>query len=157
MKRFIYISMIIIGCIFLLVSLKDSIGIDWNTIGMPRYDSSEMYYSDGFQDYTDYCKYFYNNKSVKKFVKNRKFTKVTEENIKNIKSYFENFEGWVDYQEYSDRYDFKLSQIKVNDYYYIIDKEGTPIGTGVYEKFDSYDVYYVDMENNIMYFIHSNI
>lgn len=157
MKRIKGKSIIIVLCMILLFFLQGCGHIDLIMKGIPQYDSATTYYGNGFQDYTDYCKYFYNSESVKKFEGNSKFKKMTEKDIKNIESYFDNFEGWVIYQAYSDRYDFKLSQIKVNDYYYVIDKDGTPIGDGFYEKYEDYDVYYVDMEKCIMYYIHNNI
>jgi hypothetical protein len=36
------------------------------------------------------------------------------------------------------------------------DKEGKPLGKYVYLKYESYDLYYVDMEKNVLYFIHNN-
>lgn len=126
--------------------------------GMPEYYHSEIYNSeDNFQDFTDYCKYFYDEKSIKKFKVHENFKKVKAENVNEIQSYFQNFSEWVNYQPFRDKYDFDILQIKEGDYCYINDKEETPIGDGVYEKYDSYNVYYVDMEKQIMYFMHNNI
>lgn len=130
---------------------------DVNMQGMPKYDKSMCFYSDGFQDYTDYCKYFYNEISINEFKTHDNFKRLTEQDIESIKSYFENFSNWVVHTEYYNNYDFDISNIKINDYYYIKDKEGQPIGESAYKKYDKYDVYYVDMENYILYFIHNNI
>ena len=125
---------------------------------MPKYDTSECYFGEGFQDHTDYCKYFYNENSIKKFETDNRFKTVIPEDIENIKSYFKRVEQFVkEYTAYHEHYDFNLSQIKEGDYCYIDSKEGQPIGTGVYEKYDNYNVYYIDMEKQILYFIHNNI
>ena len=158
-KKYLTILIIIlitVFIIFIFVSLFLR-KFDVEMQGMPKYDKSICYYSDGFQDYIDYCKYFYNERSIKEFEKHSSFKRVTEQDIENIKNYFENFSNWVVNTEYYNNYDFDISNIKINDYYYIKDKEGQPIGESIYKKYESYDVYYVDMENYILYFIHSNI
>ena len=154
-KIFLLIVPIILFSLFYLGGC--SFDDDKKMKGMPKYDSSECYYSEGFQDYTDYCKYYYNKTSIKEFENHNKFKKVTEQDIKNIKSYLENFTKWVENQKYYEHYDFDLSQIKAGDYCYINDKEGKPIGQSTYQKYENYDLYYVDMEKNILYFIHNNI
>ncbi len=124
---------------------------------IPEYISKESYYGEGYQDYTDYCKYFYDEDSIQKFETHNNFTLVTESNIENIKSYFENFNGWVEHQSYYDNYDFYYqSQIKEGDYYYIVSKEGEKSGDSLYGKYDNYEVYYVDLSKCILYYIHSN-
>lgn len=157
-KKHLIILVTILTTVFMILILVSLFlrNFDVNMQGMPKYDKSVCYYSDGFQDYTDYCKYFYNEISIKEFEKHSSFKKVTEQDIENIKSYFENFSNWVVHTEYYNNYDFDISNIKINDYCYIKDKEGQSIGEGTYNKYDSYDVYYVDMENYILYFIHNN-
>lgn len=124
---------------------------------IPEYISKESYYGGGAQDYTDYSKYFYDDKSIKKFETHDKFDLVTKSNIEDIKIYFENFNIWVTNQSYYEKYDFDYqSQIKEGDYYYIVTKEGEKNGNSVYGKFDNYDVYYVDISKNTLYYIHSN-
>lgn len=126
--------------------------------GMPQYKTRECYYSEGFQDYTDYCKYFYDETSIREFETHKKFKQVMDSDVQNIKNYFENFDEWVKNQSYYEKYDFDYQlQIKEGDYFYILTKEGTKTGDVVYGKFDSYDVYYVDMQKCILYYVHSNI
>lgn len=126
-------------------------GCNGKMSGMPKYETKECYYGEGFQDYTDYCKYFYNESTIKKFKTHSKFKKVSNSNIEEIKSYFENFEEWVKNTDYYENYDFDYStQVKEGDYFYIFEKAN-------YEKYGYYDVYYVDMTKQILYFIHSNI
>ncbi len=127
------------------------------SIFLPKYEDKECYYSDGFQDYTDYCKFFYKPGSVLEFENNKNFQKVTEEDVANIVGYIENFEGWMENQDFKDRYDFKMAQIKAGDYFAIVTKEGQPIGQGYYDKYEDYDVYYFDTNKNILYMFHNNI
>ena len=128
---------------------------------IPEYESKECYYGEGFQDYTDYCKYFYNSDSIKQFEYHDKFNIVTDSDIENIRSYFRDFEEFVKNQSYYDQYDFDCeTQIKKDDYFYVFTKEGEKRENRndiVYGKFQYYDVYYVDVENCVLYFIHSSM
>ena len=152
----------VMNLIMLLSIVLNLFGCDYHKlnhgISLPKYDSEKCYWGEGFQDYTDYCKYYYDNESIKLFEDHPKFEKVTNSDIENIKSYFENFSEWVKEESYYEKYDFDYqSQIKEGDYVCIVTKEGKKIGDGFYGKFDNYNVYYVDMTKNILYFIHSNI
>ncbi len=143
--------------IILLSMLLNLFGCTTNKLSLPKCINKECYYSDGMQDYTDYCKYYYDEESISDFEKHRSFNIVEESNIENIKSYFKHFEECVKEQSFYDKYDFHYDvQIKEGDYFYIITKEGLNIGDGFYGQFDYYDVYYVDMDKRILYFIHSN-
>ena len=129
-----------------------------NQISLPDYLDKECHWGEGFQDYTHYCKYFYDEESVKKFETHGKFEQVTRSDIENISSYFEDFDGRAIGADFYDKYDFDYqSQIKEGDYFCIVTKEGKKAGDGVYGKFDSYDIYYVDMSECILYFIHHNL
>ena len=126
-------------------------GCNLQMSGMPRYERKEEYWGGGFQDYTDYCKYYYSESKIKEFETHSKFKKVSDSDIEKIRSYFEHFEEVVKFEDYSDKYDFDDSvQIKEGDYYYIFEKADYP-------KYGYYDVYYVDMNQRILYFIHFNI
>lgn len=147
----------VVIAIALLSMLLNLIGCNSNKLSLPKYISKESYYSEGIQDYTDYCKYFYDEEGISNFEESDSFTVVEESNIKNIKIYFEHFEECIKEESFSDKYDFNCdTQIKVGDYFHITTKEGVNIGDSSYGKFDYYDVYYVDMEKRILYFIHSN-
>ena len=79
------------------------------------YSNCEEYYSDGFQDYIDYCKYFYKESEDKKFEENSYYSIVTKENIDDIKSYFDKFP--YESMEDSNKYDFETDNINEGDYY----------------------------------------
>lgn len=121
------------------------------------YDKEEHYDPNGWQDYTDYCKYYYSEEYDKVFSKNKKYSLVRDEDISNIKSYFNNFSNWMSLLDRSDEYDFKLSNITSGDYVYINDREGEKIGDSYYEKYEDYTVYFYDTEQHTLYYIHSNI
>lgn len=145
---------IIISFLSILFNL---VGCNSNGPMLPKYNNKESYHSEGIQDYTDYCKYFYGEEKINDFKNNDSFTIVNESNIDTIKNYFQHFEEIIKEESFSDKYDFNCDkQIKLGDYFCIITKEGVNIGDSSYGKFDYYDVYYVDMEERILYFIHSN-
>lgn len=132
-------------------------GCSEKEITLPKYMNNECYYGEGFQDYTDYCKYYYNEETITQFETHTQFEKVSNSDVENIKSYFEDFGEWVKNESYCDKYDFDIqSQIKKDDYFCIIIKEGDKIGDSVYGKFECYDVYYADMSKCVLYFVHSN-
>lgn len=126
-------------------------------IPIPKYDSKETHFGEGFQDYTDYSKYFYNKDSEIKFQKSKYFSIVKDNDINKIKRYILDFEDFVKYEKYYDKYDFNFEQIKAGDYFAIRTKEGQPIGNATYGKYDDYDVFYYDKEKCILYVFHNNI
>ena len=128
-----------------------------NKISLPKYISEECCWGEGTQDYIDYCKYFYDENGIEEFETHKNFKKVIEADIEEIKSYFEHFSSSVADQNYYEKYDFDFhSQIKERDYFCIVTKEGQKAGESVYGKFDNYNVYYVDISEGILYFIHLN-
>lgn len=117
---------------------------------LPKYDKKECYYGDGTQDYLDYCKYFYNEDSIKEFKDNSKYKKASDSDTENILSYFKDFEESIKETAVYKNFDFDYElQVKEGDYFCIVSKDG-------YDKFGYYDIYYVDMTNYVLYYIHSN-
>ncbi len=57
----------------------------------------------------------------------------------------------------SDEYDFSESNITQGDYVYIKTKEGEKSGNSYYDKFDYYTVYFFDLEQHTLYYIHNSI
>ena len=124
---------------------------------LPKAKDSECYYSDGFQDYTDYCKYYYTDKVLNFLEKNSRFKKVSEKDITEIEGYFENFADWVKYEKYKDSYDFDKSIISTGDYFYIQNKDTYERYADYPDKYAAYNVYFFDTETLTLYFIHTNI
>lgn len=127
---------------------KDSI-----LASLPEYEAKEFYSCNGFQDHTDYAKYTYQvSESV--FTHSSYFRKVNEADIPKVFGYIENFEGWV--ESCSDfpgeSYDFDPSLIEMGDYFYILNRYEEPG-----KEFWNYNVYYFDLESQILYYFHNNI
>ncbi len=143
---FVVISFVLI----VLISLPtlDKKEIDFNR-QLPKYFDKVEYIEGGFGDFTEYKEYYYSKENISEFKSNKYFKQVDEAGIETISRYFNHFEALLQFFDYKDEYRFDKSQIKANDYFYIESKGDSP--------YDNYDVYYVDVEKCIMYFIHSNI
>lgn len=142
----IWLNVCIIGC----SSFSDKL------IFKGYIDKEEHFDKEGFQDYTDYCKYYYEY-SNNLFLENDIYSVVTNEDIENIRSYFTNFKSWMDTADRADEYDFDDSCISEGDYIYIKTKEGEQIGNSNYKKFNNYSIYFYDTESATLFYIHSNI
>lgn len=126
---------------------------------LPKCDGSDCYYSDGFQDYTNYCKYYYSkqNNIVEAIKNNQYFKPVTSDGIVELNSYFDNFEGWLAYVDYKEQYDFQKSNIDMLDYFYIENKDTCEKYAGYHDKYSAYNVYFFDTQTKTLFLIHSNI
>jgi len=124
-------------------------------------ESKEFYSRGEFRDYTDYAKYAYSQPSLED---NAFFAPVSDSDISVMYEYIDNFEEWVSItakqhssDELSANYDFDRSIIDTQDYFYIYDRMGEPIGSeSAYEKFDFYNVYFFDYQTSTLYFFHNN-
>ena len=116
---------------------------------LPEYSDKVEYCDGGFGDFMEYREYYYTKDKITEFQNNSYFKKSSAENINDIKSYFHNFEQSLNFFEYKNKYNFNKLNIKTNDYFYIKTKTDNP--------YNNYDVYYVDTEKCIMYYIHLNI
>ena len=120
---------------------------------LPDYSSREYYTCGGFQDSTDYAKYTYEvSESV--FIHSPYFLRVSAVGADKFLTYLENFEGWVDICEDfpAESYDFDRSIISGNDYFYILNRYEEPE-----MEFDSYNLYFFDLESQTLYYFHNNI
>ncbi len=126
---------------------------------LPDYESREFYTSGGFQDFTDYAKYYYDSITVWDLESSEHFTVTTDEDVEEILLHIDDFEGWVEAVggELEENYDFDRSIVTEGDYFCIETKYGEPIGQGIYEKFHNYSVYYFDVDAQILYYFHNNI
>ena len=126
---------------------------------LPKYENSDCYYGEGFQDYTNYCKYYFlkNDNIIEKLKEIKYFKPLTSEDVEEVKSYFEDFKGWVEYEEYKDKYDFKYEYVDTSDYFYIENKDTYEKYKNYYDKYSAYNVYFFDAQTKTLYYIHSNI
>ena len=123
-----------------------------NSLG--NYKSKEYFTSVGFQDYTDYAKYVYEDTD---FSNNEYFELISRDSENDFKKHVDNFERWIEAIKESDPkdevvlgYDFDSSVISDGDYLYIYDDSDYP-------EFGNYNVYFFDIETKTLYFFHSNI
>lgn len=142
------ILIIILGCVsFYYIHIKDYAILDG------YFDKDEYFDPNSFQDYTDYCKYYYKDKNDKKFINSSLYRKVEIDDIENITSYFKDFENWMRIEERLDVYDFDTNIISEGDYVRIETKDYENPNS----KFWNYTIYLYDIESNTLYYIHSNI
>lgn len=152
-----------LGLVFLLLVLMlvlcECFYIDPVLNSLPQYKSKVFYTSGGFQDYTDYAKYTYDSITVQDLVSSTYFNETSAKDIQEITLYIQDFEEWVKTVggELMQNYDFDRTILSEGDYFYIATKEGEPIGNSAYRKFDSYDIYYFDIDTQILYYFHNNI
>lgn len=146
LKKIIIFILVLISLISLILFLNKPYKDEFILNGY--YDSLEYWDNSSFQDYTDYCKYYYNSKDDNLFKNSRSYKKVRKEDINTLIGYFDNFSNWVKNRDYE--YDLDNSYITEGDYFII--KTKNDIG-----KYDNYTVYFYDIETHILYYIHSNI
>ena len=133
------------GCSIPKDDVLDSLG---------KYETKQFFTSGGFQDFTDYAKYCFDSVD---FSDNSYFQIITESSRENLEAHIDDFERWVQAVRDTDadnevvvNYDFDRSVISDSDYIYIYDDPDYP-------EFGNYNVYYFDVETNILYYFHNNI
>lgn len=116
-----------------------------------EYRSKQYFTSGGFQDYTDYAKYTYEDVD---FSSNLYFGKISAESSENLITHIKDFEKWLELLEEDSEvvlaYDFDPSVISDDDYLYIYDNPDYP-------ELGCYDVYFFDNDTMTLYYFHSNI
>ena len=128
-----------------------------NSLGECR--SCEFYTCGGFQDYTDYAKYYYDPVD---FTDNEYFSIIEQSDIDALNEHLDNFESCIEAHSYNDasseivvNYDFDRSLIDSEDYLYI-DSEKHTWDDG-YTSLVNYDIYFFDTQTNTLYYFHNNI
>ena len=109
------------------------------------------------QDFTDYCKYYYDEEFDEKFASVSEYKVIQEEEVSKVVGYFDNFKQVMEDLNRKDEYDFDTSIIDAGDFVFIASKEGRPIGDSYYGKYDAYTVYFYDLGSHTLYYIHFNI
>lgn len=164
MKKFwlVSLSIILLVVLFPTILLLSLWGYTYQKsplVSLPDYESKEFYTSGGFQDFTDYAKYNYDNITLQDLESSKYFTITTADDVEEILVYIDDFEGWVEVcgGELKENYDFDKTNVTERDFFYIETKDGQPIGQGTYGKFDNYSVYYFNVDAQILYYFHNNI
>ena len=144
---------------FWILLLIIFLSADTSTVFKPipaGYIAKEEHFDpDGFQDYTDYCKYRYD--SAEAFRRDARYHEITQDEIENVIGYFEDFEEWMRMENRLDEYDFDLSYISAGDFLLLDTKEGSEEFFGDYAKYVDYTVYLFDTDTLTLYYIHNNI
>jgi len=115
-----------------------------------KYADRVFYTSGGFQDFTDYAKYHYPSIDTKRLENSVYFQQVGEGSPDALHAYIQNFEGWIGIHAGSDlavHYDFDKACIGPEDFFYLQAENG----------FDSYNLYFLDFQENTLYYFHNNI
>lgn len=145
-----------------LISRKE-MAAQWKTviILLGRAMSVQRYSCAGFGDSTDYGIYTFPGAKPED---SEYFKPVTAESETELLGYIDEFEQVIDSLRDGDEgaylvnnYRFSRDDIDESDYLYIYDREGKPIGDGVYSKYDSYNVYFFDSQTTTLYYFHNNI
>ena len=115
-----------------------------------KYRDRAFYTCGGFQDFTDYAKYTYPSLNANRLENNVYFQPVNEDSLDTLQAYIQDFEGWIDVHagsELAAHYDFDKACIGPEDFFYLQAENG----------FDSYDLYFLDFQENTLYYFHNNI
>lgn len=157
MKRIVVIAF----ATFLIVILLASCAIQEDPIVASLGDyETHVYFSSGeFQDYTDYAKYYFYSAEV---TENLWLEKIQETDLPVINEYLADFEGWIEVLRKSDEldelaanYDFDRTIVETGDYIYIDSEERT--WEDGHTTLVNYDVYFFDIQSQVLYYFHSNI
>ena len=150
----------VLVCVVLLLSITScTVFEDKVMASLGEYEKEEFFTSGGFQDYTDYAKYYYTSVD---FENNKYFKKVKETDFTAIHTHLDDFESWigsigdsVPSNEVVVNYDFDRGIVDTEDYFYIDSEEHTwDDGSTSLVK---YNVYLFDTQTQVLYYFHNNI
>ena len=150
---------IVLACVMLLLSFTSCSAKDKVIGSLGKYEKEEFFTSGGFQDYTDYAKYYYTSVD---FENNKYFKKINEKDLTAINTHLDDFESWIETikdgrpsNEVVVNYDFNRSIIDTEDYLYIDSEEHTWDDGST--SLVRYNVYLFDTQTQVLYYFHNNI
>ena len=150
----------VLVCVVLLLSMTSCAVYEDKVIAsLGEYDKEDFFTSGGFQDYTDYAKYYYTSVDIEN---NKYFKQVKETDCTAINTHLDDFESWIEAikdgepsNEVVVNYDFNRSIIDTEDYLYIDSEEHTwNNGSTALVR---YNVYLFDTQTQVLYYFHNNI
>ena len=156
------VFILILISVFTLSSCQNSSEKIISSVG--KYDDHVSYTRGEFQDHTDYAKYYFSSTDISN---NKYFVKVKDSDQDKINRLLDNFESLIytykeadATQEIVAKYDFDKTCIDEEDHIYI-EYEESVIETLDNEKtlsvFLSYDIYFFDVQTQILYYFHNNL
>ena len=145
--------------VFILSSVSCAMPEDKVLISLGEYEDHAFYSSGGFQDYTDYAKYYYTSAKV---TGNKYLKKIQETDFVAINKHLDDFEEVLESLKRDEtssevvvNYDFNREIIDTEDYIYMESEEHT-WGDG-HTALVRYNVYFFDTQTHILYYFHNNI
>ena len=124
-----------------------------------EYENYDFYTSGGFQDYTDYGKYYFTTSSL---AGNPYLKRIQETDLDAINKHLDDFEKWIETMKDNDpsreivvNYDFDRGTVDLEDYFYI-DSEEWELETG-HTLLTNYNIYFFDSQTQVLYYFHNNI
>lgn len=120
---------------------------------LPEYESRDFYTSGGFQDFTDYARYTFGEKTLD--LENHPLLRpVTWEDIPQIQTYLDDFEesAAACHDFPGEAYDFERDWLTEEDYFCITNRYEEPE-----KRFWSYNIYYFRQKDQTLYYFHNNI
>ena len=150
---------VLVCVVFLLSITSCTVFEDKAIASLGEYEKEEFFTSGGFQDYTDYAKYYYTSIDVES---NKYFEKITEADLTAINTHLDDFEGWIETIRDSDpsnevvvNYDFDRGIVDTEDYFYIDSEEHTWEDGST--SLTRYNIYIFDTQTQVLYYFHNNI
>lgn len=150
----------VLVCVVFLLSFSSCAAPEDEVIAsLGEYEKHEFFTSGGFQDYTDYAKYYY---ASAKAAGNTFLKKIQETDLEVINTYLDDFEGWIETIKRSEssnevvvNYDFARNSIDMEDYFYIDSEEHT--WSDGHTSLVRYNIYLFDSQTSVLYYFHNNI
>ena len=153
------ITVVFVCVVFLLSISSCAVPEDEVIVSLGEYEKNEFFTSGGFQDYTDYAKYYFTSANI---VENKYLNKVQETDFDIINTHLDDFEEWIDtikdiepLSEVVVNYDFDREIIDTEDYFYIDSEEHT--WSDGHTALVRYNIYLFDTQTQVLYFFHNNI
>ena len=147
--------------VFSVLLLLSSCGYPGDAVrfSVGKYTHCEWYSSGGFQDYTDYGKFYYDSADL---AKKPYFRKIQDSDMPILDAHLDDFENWIDLlrgdsdpQELVEHYDFDRSIIDRGDYLYI-ESESRTWSDG-HTSLVNYNIHFFDTQTNTLFYFHNNI
>lgn len=130
---------------------------------LPAEGEGVLYSHGTFQDYTDYGEYQYSGITEDDLKESGYFQVVEAADVAELTGYLENFNNWVQLAEncgdcnLAQMYDFSADMLREGDYFYLESRVDSERADYDARKYDDYTIYYFSLENQMLYYFHSNI
>ena len=123
------------------------------------YEDFQSYTLGEFQDYTDYCKYFYTAANTEN---NPYFSKIQEQDLTDINEHIDDYEAWIEAYRFSNplrplvlNYDFDRTLVDTEDYFYLLSEK--EVADDGFVTFVKYELYFFDSQSLVLYYFHNNL